>query len=188
MYTLWQKFPILLTTHNPLTESMAKRSVMKSSGLVATATFGISEVAQKGRRFRQSDHTIAPLGIAAIFALALPPTFPALSMTLVCALRQRSSAMYAVTVLFQIAPAHRAAAIKLMRENAQASLGAEAGCQRFDVCTDPERPDNVFLYELYDDSAAFDDHLQSPHFKAFDAAVAKMIVTKEVACFARVDQ
>tara|TARA_R110002124_G_scaffold94220_3_gene238007 strand:- start:147 stop:437 length:291 start_codon:yes stop_codon:yes gene_type:complete len=96
--------------------------------------------------------------------------------------------MYAVTVLFHIAPAHRATAYRLMRENAATSLRAEAGCKQFDVCTDAERPYTVFLYELYSDRAAFEDHLQSPHFKAFDAAVAGMIVTKEVACFARVDQ
>ena len=67
-----------------------------------------------------------------------------------------------------------------MIANARTSLAEEPGCHQFDVCTDPARPDEVFLYERYTDRAAFDDHLASAHFKAFDARVAPMIAAKEV--------
>ncbi|MEM7522936.1 MAG: antibiotic biosynthesis monooxygenase [Pseudomonadota bacterium] len=38
----------------------------------------------------------------------------------------------------------------------------------------------MFLYEVYDDAAAFDAHLASDHFKDFDAAVAPMVAAKTV--------
>ncbi|MCZ0963946.1 putative quinol monooxygenase [Paracoccus benzoatiresistens] len=94
--------------------------------------------------------------------------------------------MYAVTVTFTIAQDRMADFLPLMLENAQTSLAEEPGCHQFDVCTDPGLPDRVFLYELYDDRAAFETHLQSPHFRSFDAAVTAMFAEKSVACFAEV--
>ncbi|WP_224815918.1 putative quinol monooxygenase [Hasllibacter sp. MH4015] len=82
--------------------------------------------------------------------------------------------MYAVVVTFTVKPEHRAAFAALMAENAAASR-RESACRQFDVCTDPARPDEVFLYELYDDRAGFDAHLDMAHFKAFKAAIAPMI-------------
>ncbi|MEL6701373.1 MAG: antibiotic biosynthesis monooxygenase, partial [Pseudomonadota bacterium] len=64
--------------------------------------------------------------------------------------------MYAVTVTFQIKPGQMAAFMPLMQANARTSLAAEPECHQFDIATDPARPDEVFLYELYTDAAAFD--------------------------------
>lgn len=54
-----------------------------------------------------------------------------------------------------------------MLDNAPRSREDEQGGRRFDVCTDAGRPGVVYLYELYDDRAAFDTHLASARFKAF---------------------
>ena len=43
----------------------------------------------------------------------------------------------------------------------------EAGCRRFDVLVSEDEPDVVWLYEVYDDAAAFDAHLETPHLKKF---------------------
>ncbi|WP_068118635.1 putative quinol monooxygenase [Tropicimonas marinistellae] len=94
--------------------------------------------------------------------------------------------MYAVTVRFSIKPSHFAEFLLLMVHNARTSLALEPGCRQFDVCTDPDQPDRVFLYELYDDRAAFESHLQAEHFREFDAAVAPMIAEKSVDCFSEV--
>lgn len=94
--------------------------------------------------------------------------------------------MFAVVVTFEIEPGQFDAFMPLMTENAQTSLSDEPGCQRFDVCTDPGRPGEVFLYELYTDEAAFSAHLDSAHFKAFDAKVAAMIQSKHVRTFRQV--
>lgn len=94
--------------------------------------------------------------------------------------------MFAVCVTFQIKPDQIAAFMPLMRANARTSLKAEAGCHRFDVLTDPARKGEVGLYELYTDAAAFDAHLASDHFKAFDQATGDMITAKSVQTYAQV--
>lgn len=96
--------------------------------------------------------------------------------------------MYAVVVSFEIKPEAMSEFMPLMLANARQSLELEEGCQQFDVATDPLRAGEVFLYELYTDRAAFDVHLSAAHFKTFDSAVAKMIVTKDVRTFAEVTQ
>lgn len=94
--------------------------------------------------------------------------------------------MFAVVVTFRLNPGQLPAFLPAMKANAATSLEQEDGCHRFDVCTDPERPNEVFLYELYADRTAFDAHLKSAHFKDFDARVAKLIATKGVRTYAEV--
>lgn len=88
--------------------------------------------------------------------------------------------MYAVCVTFTIHPGQMQDFLPLMVENARTSRAEEAGCQLFDVCVSG---DQIFLYEIYDDRAAFDLHLASPHFQRFDASVADMVAAKQVALF-----
>jgi len=88
--------------------------------------------------------------------------------------------MHVVTVEFDIDPAHWDAFIPLMMDQAANSLTNEPDCLQFDVCEEPAIPHRVFLYEVYQDEAAFDAHLASAHFKAFDAAVAPMVLAKTV--------
>lgn len=92
--------------------------------------------------------------------------------------------MYVVTVSFEIHPGQGARFLEQMRRQAADSLAKEPGCHRFDVCIDPEARERVFLYELYEDRAAFDLHLASEHFRAFDAEVAEMVRTKTVQTWA----
>ncbi len=94
--------------------------------------------------------------------------------------------MFAVVVTFQIRPEAMREFLPLMIENAQISLSEEPECHRFDVCTDGERPNEVLLYEIYSNRAAFDAHLESPHFKAFDRAVASYVLRKDVRGYATV--
>ena len=86
--------------------------------------------------------------------------------------------MYAVVVTFEIKPDRMADFLPDLMANATTSLDQEPECQRFDVCVDPARPNEVFLYELYTDRAGFDAHLASEHFQRFDANVAPMIASK----------
>jgi (4S)-4-hydroxy-5-phosphonooxypentane-2,3-dione isomerase len=94
--------------------------------------------------------------------------------------------MYVITVEFTIHSQHVAAFMPLMLENARCSRETEPGCRRFDVCRDPSQPEQVFLYEIYDDRAAFDLHLAAAHFKAFDAVTRTMIAKKAVHSYALV--
>lgn len=74
----------------------------------------------------------------------------------------------------------RARFMPLMTANAAASLAEEKGCRRFDICVDPQDPAKILLYEIYDDEAAFEAHLASAHYRAFDQATRTMIAKKTV--------
>jgi quinol monooxygenase YgiN len=86
---------------------------------------------------------------------------------------------YVVAVEFDIAPGKMRAFLPLMLENA-ASSRRESGCRRFDVCRPHDHPGSVFLYEIYDDEAAFQAHLQSSHFKTFATQTGDMIIRRKL--------
>ncbi|MEO5701227.1 MAG: putative quinol monooxygenase [Casimicrobiaceae bacterium] len=94
--------------------------------------------------------------------------------------------MYVVTVLFEVDATHLTAFMSAMLANALDSRTLEPGCRQFDVCIDPNAPDKIFLYEVYDDPAAFDAHVASRHFQTFDARVADWVLTKRVQAYQRI--
>lgn len=96
--------------------------------------------------------------------------------------------MFVVVVVFHLHPGTTTTFLPLMYENAAASLREEEGCHQFDVATDPERPDEVFLYELYSDEGAFANHLKASHFLQFNAATIDMIAGKTVTTYRNVVQ
>jgi autoinducer 2-degrading protein len=91
---------------------------------------------------------------------------------------------YGVTVEFTLRPGTLDAFLRLVEANAAASVAGEPGCLRFDVLlpADGSGPD-VFLYEIYSDRAAFDHHVTTAHFLAFDEATAPMVERKAAGFF-----
>ncbi len=88
--------------------------------------------------------------------------------------------MYVVLVEFTAHPGQASAFLAAVRLQAKNSLTREDQCRRFDVCTDPENPASVVLYEIYDSRAAFDAHLASAHMAEFNATVDNMVASKTV--------
>ncbi|MEZ5581792.1 MAG: putative quinol monooxygenase [Candidatus Competibacteraceae bacterium] len=88
--------------------------------------------------------------------------------------------MYVVTVHFTTHPGQSDAFMQAMLKQAQNSLEREAGCTRFDVCRDPNDATRIFLYEIYTDEAAFQEHLQSAHFLGFSEETAAWVADKVV--------
>jgi len=95
--------------------------------------------------------------------------------------------MYVVTVVFVAKPEFREAFREAMIRNAQASREREPGCRQFDVCIDPADSATIFLYEVYDDRAAFDAHTRTDHFREFDTTVKDWVAHKAVTIYERVD-
>ena len=91
---------------------------------------------------------------------------------------------FVVTVVFRVQPEKRAAFRKAILENAAASVRDEPGCSVFDVCESADGSE-IFLYEVYDDEAAFGAHLASIHYKTFNALVTPWTAEKRVAKYAR---
>jgi quinol monooxygenase YgiN len=91
--------------------------------------------------------------------------------------------MFVVVVFFEAKPEHVSDFKSAILENAAASVRDEPGCRQFDVAQDPARAERFFLYEIYDDEAAFKAHIASPHFKSFDAASQAWVADKKVMTF-----
>jgi quinol monooxygenase YgiN len=94
--------------------------------------------------------------------------------------------MYVVIVEFKLNADRASEFVALIRENAHTSMQIEQGCRQFDVCCDPKDPAYVFLYEVYDDRAAFEAHLATGHFKTFDRISGPMVSGKKVRLLERV--
>ncbi|RWH66988.1 putative quinol monooxygenase [Mesorhizobium sp.] len=88
---------------------------------------------------------------------------------------------------FRVRPQVRTAFLDAALDDAQHSLADEAGCRRFDVVCPESAEDMVLFYEIYDDRAAFDAHLQTPHLKRFQAAMKALEVEETVVRFAALE-
>jgi autoinducer 2-degrading protein len=87
---------------------------------------------------------------------------------------------YVITVDFQLHPGTLAQFLPLMLDNAEKSRTLEPGCHRFDVLVPASEGDRVFLYEIYQDEAAFQAHLKTGHFSEFDAASRPYVKDKRI--------
>ena len=96
-----------------------------------------------------------------------------------------SARPYAVAVIFRAKPEFRAEFRAAMIENAEASRTREPGCRRFDVCESADGA-TIFLYEIYDDEAAFKAHLATDHYQRFNATVTPWVAEKHVTPYALV--
>lgn len=94
--------------------------------------------------------------------------------------------MYVVTVLFELVPGMEAKFQQAIAMNAATSLEVEPGCRQFDVCASAAEPHVVFLYEIYDDADAFELHLKSSHFLAFNEETNAFVARKTVQSYRRV--
>ena len=92
---------------------------------------------------------------------------------------------FVLIVEFDVKPENLAKFNELIAINANASVGNEAGCKQFDVIQDADNPNRIVLYEVYDDAAAFQDHLGREHTKTFLAAAKPLINSQTARKFAR---
>ncbi|MGY9016060.1 MAG: putative quinol monooxygenase [Rhodospirillales bacterium] len=87
--------------------------------------------------------------------------------------------MFVITVKFEAKPEcveDFKTAVLLQAHN---SVTREEGCQVFDVSVPIGGENEFFLYEVYDDEAAFEEHLKTEHYAEFDAKAQPMVSLKE---------
>ena len=80
--------------------------------------------------------------------------------------------MYIIVAAIQIKEGFKERYINGLIENASSAVKEEPGCLRFDVIQDANDDNKIWLYEVYNDEAAFQAHAQSPHFIKFRDASA----------------
>ncbi len=88
--------------------------------------------------------------------------------------------MFVVSVYLTIHPEHVGPFREAVLMHANNSRTKEAGCRQFDIGFDPADDLRVFIYEKYDDQAAFDVHTSSEHFAWFSNLAGPWIATKRL--------
>ena len=83
---------------------------------------------------------------------------------------------FVVIAEFTIKPGCLDDFLALARQDAGDSVANEAACQQFDAVQPEGAADQVVLYEVYDDRAGFDTHLQSAHYFPFRDGVPALTV------------
>lgn len=91
--------------------------------------------------------------------------------------------MFVVTVNFVAKAEHEDAFRTAVLAQAENSVTREAGCRAFDVASPGPGSGEFFLYELYDDEAAFQAHQQTAHFIDFGDKTKDMVESKTVATY-----
>jgi quinol monooxygenase YgiN len=93
---------------------------------------------------------------------------------------------FVIIAEFEVKPDKLEQFLELARTDASHSVEREPGCRQFDVTLDREQPNRVVLYEIYDDEAAFDAHLQTTHLAGFRAGIESLIVSRQVRRLTRI--
>jgi (4S)-4-hydroxy-5-phosphonooxypentane-2,3-dione isomerase len=90
----------------------------------------------------------------------------------------QSAGSYVNAVDLDIVPAERDNYLAAITENGIAAA-KEPGCRRFDILNLASDPNHFFLYEVYENEAAFQAHRASEHFQKYAATTAKMVAKRE---------
>ena len=84
--------------------------------------------------------------------------------------------MFSLLVQMTVRPGRREEFLAGMAANAEASVRDEPGCLRFDVCSVASDENRFVFYELYRDTAAFEEHRGAPHFRTWREVADRTVV------------
>ncbi len=75
--------------------------------------------------------------------------------------------MHVVVVTIEVKSEFMDRFIVAMLENSKNSVTHAPGCLRFDVVRDEQNRNRVYLYEVYRDKSAFENHMKMPHYQVW---------------------
>ena len=85
--------------------------------------------------------------------------------------------LYINAVNIDVVPGQIENYLAAIKEVGAAAIKTEPGCSEFNITVSQKDPNHLFIFEVYENAAAFDAHLKSDHYKKY-AATAKDVVTK----------
>jgi (4S)-4-hydroxy-5-phosphonooxypentane-2,3-dione isomerase len=68
--------------------------------------------------------------------------------------------------------------LEALKENGAATI-KEAGCRQYDISQSASNPNQIFIYEVYENEAAVQAHRASDHFKKYLATTKDMVVKRQ---------
>jgi len=75
----------------------------------------------------------------------------------------------------QVDPAQLESYNAALKEQMNTAVKAEPGVLTYYAVADKNNPANITILEIYADTAAYQAHIQTPHFKKYKAAVEHMV-------------
>jgi quinol monooxygenase YgiN len=88
--------------------------------------------------------------------------------------------MFAISVFFEIDPAHVRDFTAAALEHAGKTLANERDCIAFDIFSDPDDGCRLYFHECYTDKNAVEDvHNKTPYFAAFGERTKGWILKRE---------
>jgi autoinducer 2-degrading protein len=100
-------------------------------------------------------------------------------------LRAQSGPFYINAVDIDVVPGQVDAYLAALKENGVAAVH-EPGCHEFNITVSPKDPNHVFIFEVYENTAAFEAHRASDHFKKYAATTKDMVAKRDARMFASV--
>jgi (4S)-4-hydroxy-5-phosphonooxypentane-2,3-dione isomerase len=97
----------------------------------------------------------------------------------------QSGPYYINAVDIDIAPGQIDAYLAALKENGAAAVH-EPGCQEFNITVSPKDPNHVFIFEVYDNEAAFQAHRATDHYKKYAATTKEMVAKRDAHMLASV--
>jgi quinol monooxygenase YgiN len=89
----------------------------------------------------------------------------------------QSAQHYVQLVDYEIAPADLQKFIVALKENGVSTI-KETGCRQFDISQSANNPNQIFIYEIYEDEVAVQAHRASDHFKKYLATIKDIVAVK----------
>ena len=86
---------------------------------------------------------------------------------------------YVQLVDYEISPVELEKFIEALKENGAATI-KEPGCLQFDFSQSATNPNQIFIYEVYENETAVQAHRNSDHFKKYVAATKDMAVNRQI--------
>jgi quinol monooxygenase YgiN len=81
-------------------------------------------------------------------------------------------------VELEIVPTELERFLEAVRENGAATI-KEPGCRQYDIMQSATNPNQLVLYEVYENEAAVQAHRASEHFKKYMAATANLVSKRQ---------
>jgi (4S)-4-hydroxy-5-phosphonooxypentane-2,3-dione isomerase len=97
----------------------------------------------------------------------------------------QSGPFYINAVDIDVVPGQIDAYLAALKENGAAAVH-EPGCHEFNITVSPKDPNHVFIFEVYDNAAAFEAHRATDHFKKYAATTKDMVAKRDARAFASV--
>ena len=92
----------------------------------------------------------------------------------------RADPLYINAVEIDVVPGQIENYLAAIKEVGAAAIKTEPGCSEFNITVSQKDPNHLFIFEVYDNAAAFDAHLKSDHYKKYAAAAKDIVAKREV--------